>query len=267
MPPKSRRPKMDRHGSVTEGNTKRSPIGKYWAFTFNNYQNHGWPDPGSFGSMLARYGLYHFGVEVGEQGTPHYQGFCQFPTQIRPSETIKVPQISWRKCIGNEKQNLKYTGKSKIVFTNMDIVRDPMEGLTLLGWQEDILDIIGKAPDARKIHWFWEEQGGVGKTTFSKHLVLEHDALYVCGKSADIKYAIMSMKKKPKIIILDITRSVETQDMVSYQALEEVKNGIFFNTKYEAGMVVFNTPIVIVFANFYPDTKKMSEDRWDIHNI
>ena len=36
------------------------------------------------------------------------------------------------------------------------------------------------------------------------------------------------------------------------------------NTKYETGMKLFNSPHLIVFSNFYPDTDKLSADRWKI---
>jgi len=37
--------------------------------------------------------------------------------------------------------------------------------------------------------------------------------------------------------------------------------------KYQGSVVSFETVPVVVFANFYPDKGKLSEDRWDIHNI
>lgn len=248
-----------------EGNTRVS-ASKFWCFTFNNFKSHNFTCE-EVGSLLSKVGKYHFGEEVGEKGTPHLQGFIQLFKKGRPSELVKIPEIHWEKTNGSYQQNINYTKKSGKVFTNMDIVKDPMDELEFLPWQKTIIDIISKEPDSRKIHWFWEEYGGVGKTTFSKHLHLKYNALYVCGKSSDIKYAITSLKVKPKIVILDITRSTEHQDKVSYQALEEVKNGIFFNTKYESGMCVFNTPHVIVFSNFYPNEEMLSKDRWDINNI
>lgn len=67
------------------------------------------------------------------------------------------------------------------------------------------------------------------------------------------------------ICIMDFPRTVE--GYVSYSAIEEIKNGMFFNGKFESSMVMFNTPHIVIFANFLPDTSKLSKDRWVIENI
>ncbi len=57
------------------------------------------------------------------------------------------------------------------------------------------------------------------------------------------------------------------EDYVSYQALEEIKDGIFFSGKYEGGMKIFNSPHVICFANFSPAEHKLSGDRWVVEEV
>ena len=64
---------------------------------------------------------------------------------------------------------------------------------------------------------------------------------------------------------MDFTRDVE--EYVSYQAIEAIKNGIFYNTKYESKMITYNSPHVIIFANFFPDITKLSSDRWVIREL
>lgn len=93
-----------------------------------------------------------------------------------------------------------------------------------------------------------------------KHL----KAMVFSGKAADIKGALADMveagKTIPNILIWDIPRTLE--NFVSYQALEEVKNGLFFSGKFHGTQVAYNPRHVVVFANFAPDMTKMSEDRW-----
>ena len=48
---------------------------------------------------------------------------------------------------------------------------------------------------------------------------------------------------------------------MNYGALEQLKNGLVYNTKYESGMRMFATPHVLVFSNFEPDRSKITEDR------
>lgn len=90
-------------------------------------------------------------------------------------------------------------------------------------------------------------------------------ALVVSGKASDIKCAIAGMKIKPEVVIFCCPRNSE--GYISYDALEQVKDGMFFSGKYESEMVLFNNPHVIVFANFAPDLAKLSVDRWKIVNL
>lgn len=251
-----------------EGNTNTSPArtvpSRFWCFTLNNYTK---VEMETLEAVCNAKNIeYCFGEEIGAQGTPHLQGFIKSKKNIRPSETFKNKRIHWEKCKGNEQQNLNYVKKDGVVHTNMTVtVKDPMDGLELFDWQRDILDLVNTAPDQRSIHWYWDEQGCTGKTTFAKHLCLKHDAIYVNGKAADVKFAIAEMNKKPKVVIFGFPRSSE--DYVSYASLEEVKDGMFFSTKFESGMSLFNPPHVIVFANFAPDERKLSKDRWHIVKI
>lgn len=91
------------------------------------------------------------------------------------------------------------------------------------------------------------------------------NAIYVQGKASDIKAAIVAMAVKPTIVIFGLPRSME--DYVSYEAIESVKDGIFFSGKYESGMCLFKPPHILIFANFMPDESKLSSDRWRITRL
>lgn len=75
------------------------------------------------------------------------------------------------------------------------------------------------------------------------------------GKTADILYGYSGQK----IVVMDLAR--DSHDYVNYGALEQLKNGLVYNTKYESGMRMFETPHVVVFSNFPPDESKISSDR------
>lgn len=142
--------------------------------------------------------------------------------------------------------------------------KDPMIDKTLKDWQTNILNIIKKEPDDRTIYWFWSKEGGVGKTSFCKHLVLKHNAIYVNGKKNDVLFAIS--KCDPKLVVVNIPRCMEDFSK-PYSWLEEIKDGLIFNGKYESCSMVFDSPHIIVFANFAPDYSAMSMDRWKVFNI
>lgn len=123
--------------------------------------------------------------------------------------------------------------------------------------------------ETRKIYWFWEPEGCTGKTSLAKHICMNYNAIYLTGKANDIKSAISSHLEEKKneldIAIFNFPRTIE--DFVSYESLEAIKDGIFFNGKYESSMKMFNSPHVIVFANFKPNKESLSKDRWIIKEI
>lgn len=127
-------------------------------------------------------------------------------------------------------------------------------------WQRNIVKMCEEEPDNRTIHWYWEPEGRTGKTTLAKYLCVKKDAVFVSGKKNDVLYA--ASIKDSRIYIIGYSRDKE--DYVSYDALECLKDGIYFCSKYESNMVCRNPPHVIVFANFAPDITKLSKDRWNI---
>lgn len=191
----------------------------------------------------------------------HFKAVCK----LFPGAHIE-PAKNWAACKNYCKKDDTAQGE-RIDNTNKPPCKDPLADKKLREIQEDILDIVNSEPDDRTVHWFYDPVGGAGKTTLAKHLCLHNkDCLYLTGKASDMKYGIFQwlQKNKLKTVLIDLTRSVES--FVSYQGIEEVKNGIFYNTKYESTMCLFDNPHVIILANFLPDKSALTEDRWHIHN-
>ncbi len=86
------------------------------------------------------------------------------------------------------------------------------------------------------------------------------------GKSADMKNGIVQYIQKneetPDIVLINVPRS--SQEYVSYEGIESIKDMFFFSGKYEGGMVCGANPHVYIFANEPPPTEKLSADRWKI---
>ncbi len=101
-------------------------------------------------------------------------------------------------------------------------------------------------------------------------MVDQMGAIIVGGKASDAGYAIQQYIEKngegPKIVILDVPRT-KSAEYISYESIENIKNGCFFSGKYEGGMVRFNKPHIIVFANEPPESSRMSADRWNITQL
>lgn len=54
---------------------------------------------------------------------------------------------------------------------------------------------------------------------------------------------------------------------LSWHGIEEVKDMIFFSSKYKTGVVVSGCPHLIFFANEPPQWHLLSADRWKIWTI
>lgn len=149
-------------------------------------------------------------------------------------------------------------------------VDDKLRGKTLYPWQEDVMRIINREDaDDRTVHWYWETTGKVGKSSFIRHLLLTRkDVICVdSGKRSDIYFAITEVKVKPKVVFVDLARAaVPCTDF--YIALERIKDGFFFSSKYESGqMVLDEIPHLIVTSNYPPNAAMWSGDRLDVHEI
>lgn len=258
----------------TEGNTnlpltspkKRINVSKRFIFTWLNYPTD-WKS--TFEFLIPSDVKWICGEEIcPDTGTPHLQGYLEFPFSKRPS-CLKLPkQIHWEIAKGNKCSNIKYCVKDGKVHGNLPydkplVVLRPEQ---LYDWQTSIYNILETDPDDRKIHWIWEATGGRGKSAFVKFAIAKFGGILCSGKAADCKYLIVKFKEThgyyPRYIFYDVPR--KSKNYVSYSALEEIKNGCFASTKYECECVLMNSPHIICFANFEPDYDAMSIDRWDI---
>lgn len=255
----------DTMAQVTQSrNTIKSRL---WFITWNDY-------PSNYVELITSTAEeWTFQKEVGASGNEHIQGAMKFKNarsfisvqKLLPGCHLEVCK-NWNAAVNYCKKI--DTAIQGTINTSDTRVRDAFSDFDLKykWWQQEIVDIIKTDPvHTRTIHWYYDTIGGVGKTTFTKHLVLQNDAIVLSGKAADMQYAITCMKVKPKTIIIDIPRTAE--QFLSYGGIEAIKNGMFFNTKYESKMVVFDNPHIICFANFLPQMDAMSADRWHIVNV
>lgn len=256
------------------GNTKtptaapknRVTASKRWCFTLNNWTEEELALLSTHFSTSAK--LWIIGKEVGENGTPHLQGFVEFLDKSRPLESVKNKRIHWEKTKGSDQENWVYCSKEGDFLHGGDWPK-PKKPLKLIQsesffpWQKRVIEICEQEPDDRTIHWWWDPNGNVGKTALTKFLCATKGAIILEGKKNDILYCAAEFESD--IYIFDIERSLE--GFVPYGALEKIKNGCFMCAKYESKPIVRNSPHVWIFANFEPDMRKLSNDRWDVRII
>lgn len=239
-----------------------------WFFTFNNYTV---KDIEIIETCFKAICIkYVFQEEIGDKrGTPHLQGNIWLKKKMRPSE-FKLDKRMWWEATRNEEAAASYCAKSETSKEGSTPHKwgwpKPLKCIEILyPWQEKILDLCKTEPDDRSVHWYWEEVGKIGKSQFVRYMVIKHKILFCNGgKRSDIINLVFNNNMDTcDCIMWDIPRCAEGS--VSYAAIEEIKNGLVCNTKYETGTKVFNPPHVICFANFPPrNIDHFSADRWVI---
>lgn len=204
----------------------------------------------------------------------HIQGYVEFKNKKTLSGVKNVidKTTHWEQAKRDADTNYAYCTKEDTRVKGPWVKGFPMPLILPIKefrpWQAKVWAIYNTNPGDREIYWFYDYAGGTGKTALAKYICMKGNALYVNGKATDVKCAVAQAKaagKEVKCVIWGVPRSQEKY--VSYAAIEEIKDGIFFSGKYESTQVIINSPHIFVFSNFYPDTTQLSADRWRIYNV
>lgn len=273
-----------------------------WVLTLNNYTEEDFYTIYTHYTRVSTFWI--LAKEVGEKkGVPHLQCYMEFKNAVAKSHLIRT--YGWTAALdmakGSRQENVTYCSKD---FTHVQVntveelkVKEknhymcnfdvssferefnmkknsrPLQIIEKLhAWQQTIVDEIDAGqPDDRTINWIYDTKGGVGKTALIRYLISKRGALVVSGKAADIKFAITTfVTTHPGVydippVIWTIPRA--QQNHISYSALEEIKDGVFFSGKYESGQVIFNSPHLYCFSNSPPEVEKMTTKRWNVRKF
>jgi len=259
------------NSSEKEGNTissfsKQISPSIRWIMVLNNWTNDELNSISSICSKFCKYAIIE--EEIGECGTPHLQGYFEFKTKMRPCSVFNNKRIHFEKAKGTREDNNIYCSKDNKIVVSIGRPKPIKIIQNLYDWQKNIIKMMDEEPDDRKVYWFYENKGNIGKSQFIKYCIVKHKVLFCNGgKMSDIMNLVFNQNMNEcNCVMFDIPRANE--GIVSYSALESIKNGMVCNTKYETGTKIFNSPHLICFANFPPkDIDKLSADRWVITNL
>lgn len=145
--------------------------------------------------------------------------------------------------------------------------------IILKPWQKTLFDILQKLPDDRKIIWIYDHNGNTGKSFFAEYMNEYDRSKYRVftdlGNNKDASTVVENELKSGWMqhgCFINLARQTEHHERM-YTYLENIKDGRMTTTKYSGKTIKFNTPHLIVFANFPPMVNKLSMDRWDIYHI
>lgn len=264
--------KSDEGNTETSSDKKQVSQRMHWHFTFNNYLMEDIDVlDGLFRQICTDWA---FQEEIGEKTkTPHLQGAIRLKKAMRFTEFTPNKKIHWQPQRYTHEYALKSETRKPNGIQRYGGLYKPAVELKLISenslydWQEELLSVIKSENDDRKVYWYWETTGNVGKSQFTKLCVAKYNCIpAISGKYADIINLVFKQDMdKCRCIIFDIPRN--NGNSVSYSAIESIKNGLVVNTKYETGYKMFNPPVVIVFSNSPPEEHKLSADKWVIREI
>lgn len=286
-----------------EPKSYRNIKGRTWFLTWNNYTQKDFDNIKAWIEKSCE--SFVLGKEVGKKkGTPHIQGCFKFKNGRTWDALVKIwkkiylkPARNWAACVNYCLKGGDYIEKNidDVLKTNTkpprngrpagrhngvslqpehevqynNYCKEVYDNVKWKPWQGNILSIIESKPSERKVYWYWEETGNIGKSFLCKYLDWKYDAIIANGKQADIfnqyKVYLTETGKQPTIALIDIPRS--HKDFVCYSTLEKIKDGLIYSGKYEGGKCRLIPHHLIILANFEPDLSKLSEDRWVITNL
>lgn len=121
----------------------------------------------------------------------------------------------------------------------------------------------------RGITVVYDPRGNNGKSWLCRHLYERGIGFYVpptIDNAKGIIQYISSGYRGEEIIVIDIPRSWKWSESL-YTAIETIKDGLVYDTRYHASMRDIWGVKVLVMTNNKPKLDKLSEDRWDILEI
>lgn len=138
----------------------------------------------------------------------------------------------------------------------------------LSGLQLRILAHVKRQGD-RNITVIFDPKGNSGKSWLCRRLFESGEGYYVPPTVDTVKGIIQfiaSGYRGQQIIVIDIPRSWKWSEQL-YTAIESIKDGLVYDTRYSAKTRDIYGVKVLVFTNTLPTIGALSIDRWDIMDI
>lgn len=176
-------------------------------------------------------------------------------------EVIDIAEDYFSDYIRYNKAFDRYSEESRQKKFKEDTQHD-FSAFQMRSWQKKLMEDLKNQND-RSFKWIVDIQGGKGKTTMADYLEAMHDAYIIKGgKHQDIAHAW----KLQKLVVFDLARAYSDHKDI-YILIENFKDGRVFSGKYASNTKRQTNVKVVVFSNWFPETERLSEDRWDVEEL
>lgn len=144
----------------------------------------------------------------------------------------------------------------------------------LFPWQQSVLDSKDVFND-RTVNFVYDPRGNNGKSTVASLMQLHYDGLDLPPISDHKELLqvvcdvlIAKEQRDPKLIFVDLPRSLDSKRLGPFMvAIEQIKKGHVCDVRHHYKEWWFDSPQIWVFANWKPDLRCLSADRWLFHTI
>lgn len=215
---------------------------------------------------------YAYADEEGKDGYRHWQIRYILRKGSPVEEQIMIWSM-WKAHVSpTHVRDFKYIQKTDNYFCSWEKELEEYRHLKYRPWQKYTLKMIEEQND-REIFVIQDPRGGAGKTTFAKHLVANHKAIYIPPLGDGQEYMAMAMAKaregRRETFIIDIPRAESLKKKAGvWSAVEQIKNGFLYDKRYQWSEKWIKSPRVVVMTNEEEIPKdKLSDDRWNIYPI
>lgn len=241
----------------------------------------------------------HFIFQL-ERGTEtnrlHYQGYIHLKKKQRSSALRSALQNAERGglyvtpcsdagkdqlkqyCMKNDETKIDGPWTDKTALKGPPFIPKQFQHLTdinnLYPYQRKIVESINDF-EIRKIDCIYDAAGAKGKSSIAAICELVYGGIDMPPIN-DFKELVAlaccicmdGAIRDPKIILIDMPRALRKDQLYGmYSAIEQIKKGKLYDTRYHYKSWWIHSPRVWVFTNTPPDTTLMSEDRWNIWEI
>lgn len=226
-----------------------------------------------------------FQMEKGDSGYLHFQGRFSLIKKRRKQELLKLfkshektpprylaPTSNPTFLKGDNFYVLKLDTRIEGPWTEADfqvyIPRQVREMINLRPFQKQIIDSRNEW-DTRTINVIVDTLGNLGKSRLTSYIRAYKYGRYIpCINSYKDIMAIVLDTPTSQMYIFDIPRSISHKNLTEcYSAIETIKDGYAFDTRYSFKEKSFDCPTIWVFTNTQPPEKLFSKDRWKFWKI
>lgn len=259
--------------SSTEGNKgpQWNIQGYKFIMTWNNY-----PDDGLFqitNKLVPYCSKWVFGLEVGEQGTPHIQGGFIMDGQTKTRFSSIFRKFGWKpeddklpfflRRMKGDWYDQKYCLKEGTAISNdkffLERKRTLRKTITQLrGWQQHVINRLNQPADERTII-YCNLPYKSGKTSLVHYLNDTYGAVLIDGEKRHLLAQVENNKKADVFIYYQPADG----GRIPWDAIESIKDGIFashFGTKNNGMCKIEHYIHLVIFSN-----RKLEDNLWGYH--